>query len=204
MDNGSCFVKKLSKYSNHPLDLVPCNCSCSLFSLIYHRFPRILFISIGILSQTRVISTLLKALEEINERTPSGSKRGHAGGRFSIEELGMTEYYTNGLLKEIPSKPTFRKKYKIYGAWAKEASPAIIKILSKFEKRLIKNCTDDYSETLLMGKKIERKWIAITLQKNADKNLKGDEKKNVLKFLKSDDQGMIMMGASMLKGILKE
>ena len=157
--------------------------------------------ALGNIDDVSVISTLLKALEEINERTPSGSKRGHAGGRFSIEELGMTEYYTNGLLKEIPSKPTFRKKYKIYGTWAKEASPAIIKILSKFEKNIMKN-TD--LESLLRGEPIERKWVAVVLQKIADKNLKSDEKKNVLKFLKSDDQGMIMMGASMLKGILKE
>ena len=157
--------------------------------------------ALGNIDDVSVISTLLKALEEINERTPSGSKRGHAGGRFSIEELGMTEYYTNGLLKEIPSKPTFRKKYKIYGAWAKEASPAIIKILSKFEKNIMKN-TD--LESLLMGEPIERKCVAVVLQKIADKNLKSDEKKNVLKFLKSDDQGMIMMGASMLKGILEE
>ena len=30
------------------------------------------------------------------------------------------------------------------------------------------------------------------------------EKKNILKFLKSDDQGLVRMGASMLKGILEE
>ena len=32
----------------------------------------------------------------------------------------------------------------------------------------------------------------------------GDEKENIIKFLESDDQGMVRMGASMLKGILKE
>ena len=162
--------------------------------------------ALGNIDDVSVISALLKALEEINERTPSGSKRGYAGERFSIEELGMTEYYTNGLLKEIPSKPTFRKKYKIYGAWAKEASAAIIKILPKFEKNIMKNYTNDDTdlESLLMGEPIKRKWVVVILQKIADKNLKSDEKKNVLKFLKSDDQGMIMMGASMLKGILKE
>jgi len=154
-----------------------------------------------------VISVVLKVLEEINQRTPS-----HRGPpacscyhckRFSIEELGMTEYYTNGLLKEIDSKPTFRKKYKIYGVLSQEASVAITKILSKFEKRIIKNGPDDYVETLLRGKTIEIKWTAVILQKIADKNLKGDEKKNALKFLKSDDTGMILMGASMLKGIIK-
>ena len=161
--------------------------------------------ALGNIDDVSVISALLKALEEINEKTPSGSKRGFAGGRFSIEELGMTEYYTNGLLKEIPSKPTFRKKYKIYGLGTKEASADIIKNLSTFEKNITKNYTNDtYVESLLMGKKIERKWIAVILQKIADKNLKGDEKKNVLKFLKSDDTGMIQMGASMLKGILKK
>ena len=69
----------------------------------------------------------------------------------------------------------------------------------------MKNYTNDDTdlESLLMGEPIERKWVAVILQKIADKNLKSDEKKNVLKFLKSDDQGMIMMGASMLKGILK-
>ena len=30
------------------------------------------------------------------------------------------------------------------------------------------------------------------------------EKDNIIKFLKSDDQGMVRMGASMLKGILEE
>ncbi|SVD82786.1 uncharacterized protein METZ01_LOCUS435640, partial [marine metagenome] len=162
--------------------------------------------ALGNIDDVSVISALLKALEEINERTPSGSKRGYAGARFSIEELGMTEYYTNGLLKEIPSKPTFRKKYKIYGAWAKEASAAIIKILPKFEKNIMKNYTNDDTdlESLLMGEPIKRKWVVVILQKIADKNLKSDEKKNVLKFLKSDDQGMVMMGASMLKGILEE
>jgi HEAT repeat protein len=32
----------------------------------------------------------------------------------------------------------------------------------------------------------------------------GDEKENIMKFLESDDQGMVRMGASMLKGILEE
>lgn len=159
--------------------------------------------ALGNIDDVSVISALLKALEKINEKTPRGSKRGVAGERFSIEELGMTEYYTNGLLKEIPSKPTFRKKYKIYGFGIKEASADIIKILSKFEKKIIKNGPDDYVETLLRGKTIEIKWTAVILQKIADKNLKGDEKKNALKFLESDDTGMILMGASMLKGIIK-
>ena len=89
---------------------------------------------------------------------------------------------------------------------SQEAGVAIIKILSKFEKNITKNYPNDdtYVESLLMGKKIEQKWITIILQRIADKNLKGDEKKNVLKFLKSDDFGMVMMGASMLKGILEE
>ena len=47
--------------------------------------------------------------------------------------------------------------------------------------------------------KIENK-----MQKIAKENLKGKEKDNVLKFLKSDDSGMIMIGASMMKGVLKE
>jgi len=44
----------------------------------------------------------------------------------------------------------------------------------------------------------------IALQKIAKENLKGKEKDNVLKFLKSDDSGMVMIGASMMKGVLKE
>ena len=157
-----------------------------------------------------VISVVLKVLEGVNQKTPS-----HRGPpactcfhckRFSIEELGMTEYYTNGLLKEIPSKPTFRKKYKIYGVLSQEASVAIPKILTKFEKNIVENYKshESYIETLLTGRTIDKKWIAIVLQKIADKNLKADEKDNVLKFLQNDDEAMVMMGASMLKGILEE
>ena len=42
------------------------------------------------------------------------------------------------------------------------------------------------------------------LRKIVEANLEGNEKENILKFLKNDDAAMIMMGASMLKGILKE
>mgnify|MGYP000856990632 FL=1 len=42
------------------------------------------------------------------------------------------------------------------------------------------------------------------LEKIAEANVEGDEKKNILKFLKSDDEGMVIMGASMLEGILEE
>ena len=167
-----------------------------------------IFGALGKINDVSVISVLLKALEEVNKKTP-GHRRCHQScyhcKHFSIEELGMTEYYANDLLKEIPSKPTFRKKYKIYGIVAQRASVAIVKILSKFEKSIMKNYTNDDTdlESLLMGEPIERKWIAVILQKIADKNLKSDEKKNVLKFLKSDDQGMVIMGASMLKGAMK-
>ena len=42
------------------------------------------------------------------------------------------------------------------------------------------------------------------LKKIVETNVKDKERKNILKFLKSDDPGMILMGASMLKGILKK
>jgi HEAT repeat protein len=42
------------------------------------------------------------------------------------------------------------------------------------------------------------------LVKTAEKNIEGKEKENILKFLKSKDPAMVLMGASMLKGILKE
>ncbi|HIO72253.1 MAG TPA: hypothetical protein EYN38_04010 [Flavobacteriales bacterium] len=42
------------------------------------------------------------------------------------------------------------------------------------------------------------------LENIAEANVEGDEKQNILKFLKSDDQGLVIMGASMLKGILEE
>ena len=35
-------------------------------------------------------------------------------------------------------------------------------------------------------------------------DIEDEERKNVLKFLKSKDPAMVRMGASMLKGILKE
>ena len=42
------------------------------------------------------------------------------------------------------------------------------------------------------------------LEEIAEANVEGEEKQNILKFLKSDDQGLVIMGASMLKGILEE
>ena len=42
------------------------------------------------------------------------------------------------------------------------------------------------------------------LENIAEANVEGDEKQNILKFLKSDDEGLAMMGASMLIGILEK
>ncbi len=42
------------------------------------------------------------------------------------------------------------------------------------------------------------------LVKIAEKNIKGKEKDNILKFLKSKDPALVRMGASMLKGILEK
>jgi hypothetical protein len=42
------------------------------------------------------------------------------------------------------------------------------------------------------------------LRKIVEANLEGNEKENLLKFLKNDDAAMITMGASMLMGILEE
>ena len=46
--------------------------------------------------------------------------------------------------------------------------------------------------------------IIKALVKITEKNIKGKEKENILRFLESDDPAMVMMGASMLKGILEE
>ncbi len=45
---------------------------------------------------------------------------------------------------------------------------------------------------------------AEALAKIAEKYIEGEEKDNIIKFLKSGDQGMAQMGASMLKGILEK
>ena len=42
------------------------------------------------------------------------------------------------------------------------------------------------------------------LVKITEANIEDKEKQNILKFLKSNDQDLVMMGASMLKGILKK
>jgi len=49
----------------------------------------------------------------------------------------------------------------------------------------------------------QTEWATIILHEIARKNLKGDEKKNVLRFLESDDRAMVRMGASLLKGAMK-
>ena len=57
-----------------------------------------------------------------------------------------------------------------------------------------------------LGDKDEVSWVSATnaLVKITKANIKGKEKENIIKFLKSGDQGMVQMGASMLKGILEE
>ena len=42
------------------------------------------------------------------------------------------------------------------------------------------------------------------LEHIAEKNVEGEKKQNIMKFLKSDERGLVMMGAAMLKGILEE
>ena len=46
--------------------------------------------------------------------------------------------------------------------------------------------------------------IVKALVEIARTNIKGKEQDNIIKFLESDDEGMVMMGASMLEGILEE
>ena len=48
------------------------------------------------------------------------------------------------------------------------------------------------------------KVTAKTIVKIKGSDIEDEERKNVLKFLKSKDPAMVRMGASMLKGILKE
>ena len=60
----------------------------------------------------------------------------------------------------------------------------------------------------MLEDKHENKWVcakvAETLRQITKDHVKGKEKNNIIKFLESDDLGMIRMGASMLKGILKK
>ena len=49
-----------------------------------------------------------------------------------------------------------------------------------------------------------RQHAARALVKITEANIKGKEKENILRFLESDDPAMVLMGASLLKGILKE
>ena len=69
---------------------------------------------------------------------------------------------------------------------------------------LAKEKLDELNE-LFGGKTIGSYYHIIkTLVKITEKNMNGKEKENIIKFLKSDDEGMVIMGASMLEGILEE
>ena len=79
-----------------------------------------------------------------------------------------------------------------------------IKLVVLVNSPLAKEKLDELNE-LFGGKTIGSYYHIIkTLVKITEKNMNGKEKENIIKFLKSDDEGMVMMGASMLKGILEE
>jgi HEAT repeat protein len=61
---------------------------------------------------------------------------------------------------------------------------------------LIKALSDDFDWV--------RRTAAKSLGEISEAHIKGKEKENVLRFLESGDPAMVLMGASMLKGILEE
>jgi len=78
-----------------------------------------------------------------------------------------------------------------------------IKLVVLVNSPLAKDKSDELNE--LFGGTIGSYYhIVKALVEIARTNIKGKEQDNIIKFLESDDEGMVMMGASMLEGILEE
>jgi hypothetical protein len=59
-------------------------------------------------------------------------------------------------------------------------------------------------EPLIEYYSVRQAPIIEILVKITEAYIKTKEKKEILKFLKSNDMGLVMMGTSMLKGLMKE
>ena len=148
--------------------------------------------ALGEIGDKRAVEPLIKALEDsdYDVRGSAAEALGKIGDKRAVEPL----------IKALEDKNHYVRRY---------TAIALGKIGDKRAvESLIKALEDEYDSTHHPRTQSFyshiRQNIIEALVKITENHLKGKEKKNIIKFLKSDDQAMVRMGTSMLEGILKE
>jgi len=170
-------------------------------------------IALGEIGDKRAVEPLIKALKDGNTswRGTAIMALGKIGDKRAVEPL----------IKALGNNWTLSTREEAASALAnigdKRAVEPLIKTLEDDDENICNAAAEALGE--IGGKRaveglIEalnvraagkvRKTGYKSLINIAKKNIRGKEKDNVMKFLKSKDTAMVMMGASMLKGILEE
>ena len=164
--------------------------------------------SLGKIGDKRAVEPLIKALGDKGiVHLSTAIALGKIGDKRAVEPLikalgDKYEYVRNSAvdaLGEIGDKRAVEPLIKALGDedWRACNSAAIA--LGKIgDKRAVEPLIKSLED------KDVRYNTTIALVKITKANIKGKEQKNIIKFLESDDEGMVMMGASMLKGILEQ
>ena len=143
-----------------------------------------------------LVGPLIKELEEGSQF--AARALGGIGDEEAVEPLIKTlgGEYLHRFYKDVDdSTPAFAAIIQTKELLLKTAAEALGEIGDvRAVKPLIKTFEDENLDLIKVAAK------AIVKIKENDI---GDEKENIIKFLESDDLGMVKMGASMLKGILK-
>ena len=113
------------------------------------------------------------------------------------------EDYVVSILTGLGWKPETDEERLAFSAWAKaddwDAAAVIISDLNS--DIALEWGIDTFINILEQSGKI---FVSKPLAKLTKELVQTKEKEKIIKFLESDDSGMVLMGASMLKGILKE
>ena len=177
------------------------------------NYPWAATVALGKIGDKRAVEPLIKALKDGNTswRGTAIMALGKIGDKRAVEPL----------IKALGNNWTLSTREEAASALAnigdKRAVEPLIKTLEDDDENICNAAAEALGE--IGGKRaveglIEalnvraagkvRKTGYKSLINIAKKNIRGKEKDNVMKFLKSKDTAMVMMGASMLKGILQE
>jgi HEAT repeat protein len=137
--------------------------------------------ALGNIGDKRAVEPLIKALENENQA-------GRADAIYALRKIG-DKRAVKPLIKVLEDEIEYISRDAIY-ALGKIGDKRAVEPLIKFLDD--KDGNVRYNATL------------VALLKITKANIKSKEQDNIIKFLESDDKAMVMMGASMLKGILEE
>jgi HEAT repeat protein len=174
--------------------------------------------ALGKIGDARAVEPLIKALEDVDVRRAAVGALGEIGDARAVEPLiGVLQCVSPRLRKTFSSPMGESAAVALGKIGDAGAVEPLIGLLSYNDWRVRTNAAealgmigDVRAVDPLIGvlSDDEDEWVreaaAGALGDIAEANIKGKEKENILRFLESDDPAMIMMGASMLKGILEK